>query len=144
MVKDYQKIDVWFLVFVLRSYMISLVSYKDRTKKSSVESMKSFMILLWNQRNFNPGLQRISSHYYVRFLRWIFWKLSAFQRISYKIFGNFLDSWMLICCKTYVGRKNTPFEVWAVKMRWKCQERWNSDTKNGIAEMLLKTHWDAE
>ena len=53
--KDFQKIDVWFLVFVLGSYMISLVSYKDRTKKSSMDSMKSYMILVWNQRNFNPG-----------------------------------------------------------------------------------------
>ena len=35
--------------------MISLVSYKDRTKKSSMDSMKSYMILVWNQRNFNPG-----------------------------------------------------------------------------------------
>ena len=36
--------------------MISLVSYKDRTKKSSIDSMKSYMILVWNQRNFNPGV----------------------------------------------------------------------------------------
>ena len=35
--------------------MISLVSYKDRTKKLSMDSMKSYMILVWNQRNFNPG-----------------------------------------------------------------------------------------
>ena len=44
-----------FLVIIQGSYMISLVSYKDRTKKSSMDSMKSYMILVWNQRNFNPG-----------------------------------------------------------------------------------------
>ena len=35
--------------------MISFVSYKDRTKKTSMDSMKSYMILVWNHRNFNPG-----------------------------------------------------------------------------------------
>ena len=44
-----------FLVIIQGSYMISLFSYKDRTKKSSMDSMKSYMILVWNQRNFNPG-----------------------------------------------------------------------------------------
>ena len=44
-----------FLVIIQGSYMISLVSYKDRTKKSNMDSMKSYMILVWNQRNFNPG-----------------------------------------------------------------------------------------
>ena len=44
-----------FLVIIQWSYMISLVSCKDRTKKSSMDSMKSYMILEWNQRNFNPG-----------------------------------------------------------------------------------------
>ena len=34
-----------FLVIIQGSYMISLVSYKDRTKKSSMDSMKSYMIL---------------------------------------------------------------------------------------------------
>ena len=34
------------LVIILGSYMISLVSYKDRTKKSSMDSMKSYMILV--------------------------------------------------------------------------------------------------
>ena len=43
-----------FLVIIQESYMISLVSYKDRTKKSSMDSMKSYVILVWNQRNFNP------------------------------------------------------------------------------------------
>ena len=45
-----------FLVIIQGSYMISLVSYKDRTKKSSMDSMKSSMILVRNQRNFNPGI----------------------------------------------------------------------------------------
>ena len=64
--KDFQKIDCMilgirtriiydFLVIIQRSYMISLVSYKNRTKKSSMDSMKSYMILVWNQRSFNPG-----------------------------------------------------------------------------------------
>ena len=44
-----------FLEIIQGSYMISLVSYKDRTKKSSMDSMKSYMILVRNQRNFNPG-----------------------------------------------------------------------------------------
>ena len=35
-----------FLVVIQGSYMISLVSYKDRTKKSSMDSMKSYMILV--------------------------------------------------------------------------------------------------
>ena len=35
-----------FLVIIQGSYMISLVSYKDRTKKSSMDSMKSYMILV--------------------------------------------------------------------------------------------------
>ena len=48
-----------FLVFIQGSYMISLVSYKDRTKKSSMDSMKSYMILVWNQRNFNPGIHNL-------------------------------------------------------------------------------------
>ena len=37
------------------------------------------------------AFQHISAHYYVKFLRWIFRKFSAFQRISYIIFGKFLD-----------------------------------------------------
>ena len=44
-----------FLVLIQGSYMISLVSYKDRTKKSGMDSMKSYKIIVWNQRNFNPG-----------------------------------------------------------------------------------------
>ena len=54
-----------FLVIIQGSYMISLVSYKDRTKKSSMDSMKSYIILVWNQRNFNPGediLQYTAAH----------------------------------------------------------------------------------
>ena len=43
-----------FLVIIQGSYMI-LVSYKDRGKKSSMDSMKSYMIFVWNQRNFNQG-----------------------------------------------------------------------------------------
>ena len=35
-----------FLVIIQGSYMISLVSYKDRTKKSSMDSMKSYLILV--------------------------------------------------------------------------------------------------
>ena len=35
-----------FLVMMQGSYMNSLVSYKDRTKKSSMDSMKSYMILV--------------------------------------------------------------------------------------------------
>ena len=35
-----------FLVIIQGSYMISLVSYKDRTKKSSMDSIKSYMILV--------------------------------------------------------------------------------------------------
>ena len=35
-----------FLVIIQGSYMISLVSYKDRTKKSSMDSMKPYMILV--------------------------------------------------------------------------------------------------
>ena len=35
-----------FLVIIEGSYMISLVSYKDRTKKSSIDSMKAYMILV--------------------------------------------------------------------------------------------------
>ena len=50
-----------FLVIIQGSYMISLVSYKDRTKKSSMDSIKSYMILEWNQRNFNPGYNEIDS-----------------------------------------------------------------------------------
>ena len=45
-----------FLVIIQGSYKISLVSYKDRTKKSSMDSIKSYMILVWNQRKFNPGI----------------------------------------------------------------------------------------
>ena len=44
-----------FFVIIQGSYMISLVSYKDRTKKSSMDSMRSYMILVWYQRNFSPG-----------------------------------------------------------------------------------------
>ena len=44
-----------FLVIIQGSYMISLVSDKDRSKKSSMDSMKSYMILVLNQRKFNPG-----------------------------------------------------------------------------------------
>ena len=70
MVKDFKKrcmilgirtrIIYDFLVIIQGSYMISLVSYKDRTKKSSMDSMKSYIILVWNQRNFNPGIFRES------------------------------------------------------------------------------------
>ena len=35
-----------FLVIIQGSYMISLVSYKDLTKKSSMDSMKSYMVLV--------------------------------------------------------------------------------------------------
>ena len=35
------KIIFDFLVIIQRSYMISLVSYKDRTTKSTMDSMKS-------------------------------------------------------------------------------------------------------
>ena len=35
-----------FLVIIQGSFMISLISYKDRTKKSSMDSMKSYMILV--------------------------------------------------------------------------------------------------
>ena len=50
--------------FVIQeSYMISLVSYKDRTKKSSMDSMKSYMIFVWKQRNFNPGCCYIARYY---------------------------------------------------------------------------------
>ena len=35
-----------FLVIIQVSYMISLVSYKVRTKKSSMDSMKSYMNLV--------------------------------------------------------------------------------------------------
>ena len=50
-----------FLVIIQGSYMISLVSYKDRTKKSSMDSMKSYMILVCNQRKFNPGSEKYSN-----------------------------------------------------------------------------------
>ena len=43
------------LVIIQGSYVISLVSYKDRTRKSCVDIMKSYMILAWNQRNFKPS-----------------------------------------------------------------------------------------
>ena len=52
-----------FLVIIQGSYMISLISYKDRTKKSSMDSMKSYMILVWNQRNFNPGLFSVNCNH---------------------------------------------------------------------------------
>ena len=35
-----------FLVIIQGSYMNSLVSYKDRSNKSSMDSMKSYMILV--------------------------------------------------------------------------------------------------
>ena len=47
----YEKLD-----FIQRSYMISLLSHYNRTNKSSMFSMKSYMTLVWNQRNFNPGI----------------------------------------------------------------------------------------
>ena len=50
-----------FLVIIQGSYMISLVSYKNRTKKSSMDSMKSYMILVWNQRNVNPGCNTVQN-----------------------------------------------------------------------------------
>ena len=53
--KGFSKIDVWFLVFVIESYMISLVSYKDGITQSSRDSLKLYMILIWKQRKFNHG-----------------------------------------------------------------------------------------
>ena len=35
-----------YLVIIQGSYMVSLVLYKNRTKKSSMDSMKSYMILV--------------------------------------------------------------------------------------------------
>ena len=44
-----------FLVIIQGSYMISLVLYKDRTKKSSMDSMKSYMILVRKSKKLQPG-----------------------------------------------------------------------------------------
>ena len=44
--ENFMKIDVKFLVLIHGSYKISLFSHTDRTKKSSMDSMKSYMILV--------------------------------------------------------------------------------------------------
>ena len=44
-----------FVGIIQRSYMIS---YKDRTKKSWMDIMKSYIILVWIQRNFYPGYKK--------------------------------------------------------------------------------------
>ena len=49
-----------FLVIIQKLFMIFLSSYKDRTEKSSMDSMKSYMILVWNQKNFNPRLLSVT------------------------------------------------------------------------------------
>ena len=43
---SHTKIMYDFLLIIKGSYMISLVLYKDRTKKSSMDNMKSCMILV--------------------------------------------------------------------------------------------------
>ena len=67
MVKDFQKnrcvilgirtrIIYDFLVIIQGSHMISLVSYKDRTKKSTMDSMKSYMIPCMKSKKLQPGM----------------------------------------------------------------------------------------
>ena len=43
---NHTRIIYYFLVIIQGSYMISLVPYKARTEKSSMDSMKSFKILV--------------------------------------------------------------------------------------------------
>ena len=69
--------------------------FEPRSKRKELNFLKFQRISAHFLQNFST-FQRISAHYYVTFLRTIFWKLSAFQRISYIFFGNFLDPGSLI------------------------------------------------
>ena len=83
-----------FLVIIQGSYIISLVSYKNRTKKSSMDSMKSYMILVWNQRNFNPGCKKTRSEVKYRLILSQKYNYPWLHSKSYMIILNHIGSYI--------------------------------------------------
>ena len=70
-----------FLVIIQGSYMISLVSYKDRTKKPSMDSMKSYMILVSKSKKLQPGC-------FIQMRRAL---ILLYKNTRHRIFTNFIS-----------------------------------------------------